>query len=1038
MRRIVLIAAAAVLAAEVVVPNAYAEEAKAAFSGEKLETYHRKPAPESVPALLREIDAAQLNRHAYTPIAGFFFELCRANPGRVAEWLDVVGTFRNPLLKNCLLPVAAAAVPAQKEKVLSLFGAQPPPLPSMEQIRKLAAVDPDFAWGAYFASGKEEHVFDVLNLAPSRIPEGKKQNINLTAFAAHWSLLALSRKYPEVETILRNRFRSAPEAELRNFFRSVDVPMRRRFLSEEQLAQLPPPEENPLPEVSNPFAGLYRDWKNRKSSAEERMERIDAYEQLFLEEFPESDHADIRAFFGYFYRGNLPRLKPEEVESTPFATLWAEAARITRLYRSSQFDAARKALSQLPRILPGSFLGRILLLQFCRGGWGSKAPEYERYNRRIVSEIEAAVFSGKWRGRCCYQWFYNYLSAESNCGSRYWGELEERMKPFGDKIDPWFREMVQGRAAIAWAWESRGGGWGYTVTKEGWKGFHENLKAAREHFYAALKLHPERVNPYIQLIPVEMGESNQKAMIEAFKKLVWFDPENRSGFSKILWGLLPRWCGSHELIRQLAVEAMDCPRRDLAVPAMGYQCLAEIAWDYPGIGWQNVYRDPEIRRRSDRLFDEYAKRAAGTDGWNNFLFHRFSREMAELRYDDAAATLKEYGGAEKFVRSGRWQRRCFFSEEIGTPWFDDQMLRLKLFTGKFAEPLRALELRLLAGQADAETFRKLEEIIREKSLSVEEREFLIDFYARWRLNRSPQEYCGGRGRILSAFAVAGKVDRPQVAMEMIRLGYRFQAHENYPGEFAYNIVQDGKNSRLLQVLHDAGDPLTRPDPEYGYAPLHVAARFGNAEMVETLLKLGVPIEQKNRNGHTALHLAATRKKEKAIRVLLQHGADPNLGDNDGDVCLMYLPQVRAPLSVYRIFTEHPGIDLNRQNNGGETALHFMARSGTPVSIVRHLLERGAKPDLRNHGGRTVLDEAERNNHRELAAYLTSVGAKHGSELPPPVAPAVAPGSGEGNAAGLPGPFGLRPEYFYGAAGGLLLIALLGSLWKRRRKRAQGE
>ncbi len=104
MKRIVLIAAAAVLAAEVFVPAVYAKEEERSSPGEKLETYHRNPAPESIPALLREIDAAALNQHAYPPIAGFFFELCRANPDRVAGWLDIVGTFRNgydivPLLR---------------------------------------------------------------------------------------------------------------------------------------------------------------------------------------------------------------------------------------------------------------------------------------------------------------------------------------------------------------------------------------------------------------------------------------------------------------------------------------------------------------------------------------------------------------------------------------------------------------------------------------------------------------------------------------------------------------------------------------------------------------------------------------------------------------------------------------------------------------------------------------------------------------------------------------------------------------------------
>lgn len=67
MKRIVLIAAAAVLAAEVFVPAVYAKEEESSSPGEKLETYHRNPAPESIPALLREIDAAALNQHAYPP-----------------------------------------------------------------------------------------------------------------------------------------------------------------------------------------------------------------------------------------------------------------------------------------------------------------------------------------------------------------------------------------------------------------------------------------------------------------------------------------------------------------------------------------------------------------------------------------------------------------------------------------------------------------------------------------------------------------------------------------------------------------------------------------------------------------------------------------------------------------------------------------------------------------------------------------------------------------------------------------------------------
>lgn len=728
-------------------------------------------------------------------------------------------------------------------------------------------------------------------------------------------------------------------------------------------------------QIYNPFAGLYQNWEGRQTSQEKWQLRLAEYQKLLCEDSPKSNPAEISSFMTYFYDGNVSKLNPDKVESKPLSDPWAEAERITRLYRAGRNQDATNALRQLLRQLPESYLFRVEFICFARNCWKKETPQYKNYNQRLIEAIESAVFSGKWKGRICYEWFYSFLSHDNDCGSRYWGRLEAKLKPCADQIDPWFWEMVQGRAAIAWAWESRGGGWGYTVSQDGWKGFAENLESAKNHFNAALKLQPTRVSPYIQLITVEMGRSNGRAMIEAFKELIRRDPENTAGYSNILWGLLPRWGGSFELIRQLAIEAMDCSRRDIIVPELGYQCLVQIAWDYPGIGWQNVYRDPEIRRRSDRLFAEFELKSKDTWQRNNFLFYRFCREMAELRYDDAAKTLEAYGGVEKFAKSGRWHRNIFWGAALGTPWYDDLMLRLKLFTGKFAAPLRETEQRLLANSEDAAAFQSLQNMIMDKALSIEEREFLIDFYARWRLNCSPQQFCGEGGKILSAFAVAGKTDRPEVALEMIKLGYRYEKYENYPGEFAFNIAEEGRNSQLLNILHASGDTLTRRDPELGYAPIHIASRKGNADMVKALLDLNIPVELKNRDGHTPLHIAATKKHEAVINLLLAYGADPNTGDNDGDVCLMYLPQVRAPIGIYKIFVDHPKIDLNIQNHNGETPLHFMARCGTPVSIVSLMVKRGTKLDLKDNRGKTPLDIAKDSGNQRLAAYLSSTGVK---------------------------------------------------------------
>ncbi|MBR6372224.1 MAG: hypothetical protein IKS20_03500, partial [Victivallales bacterium] len=113
----------------------------------------------------------------------------------------------------------------------------------------------------------------------------------------------------------------------------------------------------------------------------------------------------------------------------------------------------------------------------------NNSHERERCEQEQQAAIEAAVREGNWKGRACYQWYYNFYSLSKRCGDRFWGELEARLKPIASEIDPWFWEMVQGRAGIYWAWTNRGGGWAYTVPKDGWEGFGRNLKAAKAHFH---------------------------------------------------------------------------------------------------------------------------------------------------------------------------------------------------------------------------------------------------------------------------------------------------------------------------------------------------------------------------------------------------------------------------------------------------------------------------------------------------------------------------------------------------------------------------
>ena len=61
--------------------------------------------------------------------------------------------------------------------------------------------------------------------------------------------------------------------------------------------------------------------------------------------------------------------------------------------------------------------------------------------------------------------------------------------------------------------------------------------------------------------------------------------------------------------------------------------------------------------------------------------------------------------------------------------------------------------------------------------------------------------------------------------------------------------------------------------EWGNTALHVAARYGNSEMVDILLRNGADIDLMDGCGETALHIAARDGNQDTVVMLMKHGAD---------------------------------------------------------------------------------------------------------------------------------------------------------------------
>jgi len=121
-------------------------------------------------------------------------------------------------------------------------------------------------------------------------------------------------------------------------------------------------------------------------------------------------------------------------------------------------------------------------------------------------------------------------------------------------------------------------------------------------------------------------------------------------------------------------------------------------------------------------------------------------------------------------------------------------------------------------------------------------------------------------------------------------------------------------------------------------------------------------------GQTSFLTAALAGDVTVMKLLLKHGADPNIPTYSGTTALMAAAGVNwvfdqtfdegqpALLEAVKLCVEL-GMDVNAVNSMGLTALHGAANRGSD-EIIRYLVQQGATVDVKDAEGRTPLTWAE--------------------------------------------------------------------------------
>lgn len=167
----------------------------------------------------------------------------------------------------------------------------------------------------------------------------------------------------------------------------------------------------------------------------------------------------------------------------------------------------------------------------------------------------------------------------------------------------------------------------------------------------------------------------------------------------------------------------------------------------------------------------------------------------------------------------------------------------------------------------------------------------------------------------------------------------------------------------VKYLIDYGANPAIPS-EIGTTALHHAAGIGDIKLLRLLLSKGLDANSQSDAG-TPLIWAAGHGQTDAVKVLLEHNADPNI-ETDDNITAVLSSTAAGSLSCLELLIQE-GAKVN-VTAGGATPLHIAADNGSP-DIINCLLKAGADPNIPDEDGLKPVQVAAARGDRNAVEIL---------------------------------------------------------------------
>ncbi|GMV99665.1 MAG: hypothetical protein AMXMBFR84_08040 [Candidatus Hydrogenedentota bacterium] len=517
---------------------------------------------------------------------------------------------------------------------------------------------------------------------------------------------------------------------------------------------------------------------------------------------------------------------------------------------------------------------------------------------------------------------------------------------------------------ISLAWQSRGSGWASSVTLAGWQEFRDNIDSAETLLEEAEALGVRDAELHSNKITVAMAKNGSaSAILSEFHKGISILPEHHDLYIAATNALLPRWGGSRDSVESFADDAVK--RTSEALGEGAYYWITSLVesmeterdyrrYQLPWVRVKKAYLDLKERgfafnytanymcywsgRENDREFMRACMRDMGgivhATVWSQATYERWKV------WAEGAGEFPGMKPIHRAVLEGDLQGvKLLLDEGVDVNTRDDKM-RTPLLLAVTGDKWPIVSLLLEAG-ADPNAQRD---------------EGWSPFH--YVLYEMIPEWSESEPKSSSPTGLLESVQ--SAAMNLLDTGARYQEE------------QMDSRLRAAKEMIERGADLTVVT-EGGTTALQLLACVGDATLMkEAMEKSDADVNARNRNGSTALGIAADYSHWDVVALLLERKADPNIGTNNGWTPLCCAVD-RGHGETVSLLLKH-GADVNLADQTGWTPLHMAAMEGNAEMTTILLAQQGVVVDAIGESGRTPLLTAARNGHAEVARLLIDAGA----------------------------------------------------------------